>query len=321
MRGVCFLLGVILLLSGCSPYVDRNVPEPIRRGVEPVAGGKYLLYRPSSYDRKLAWPLVVVCHGGFPGSANKEIRAWTKLAEQHGFLVLAPDLMSTKGSSWRNPEVAAERQRSDERHILASIQHVRAGHNISDDRIFLYGWAEGAQIALYAGLRHPEIFRAVAIAKPKIQSAFLSGAAESVDPHQPIYLNYDTVDLLNRKPGIAAAEWIHSHHGDLIEDPAGPVRREDCGRVVDFMERTIKTRPWIQLRAATGAAEAPLERRFSAMCSFEPKRYRWSFGDGSESPIAQPVHLYSSAGTYRVSASITDPKGQDHVRTMKVTVP
>ena len=165
----------LLLATGCARYVDRNVPEPIRRGVEPVWGRPYELYRPSSYDRDRAWPLIIVAHSSFPDSANRQIRAWDQLAEAHGFLVLAPVLDSSSTSWRRRAADQLERLRRDERHILASLRHVRAGHNISDDRIFLYGWGQGGHAALHTGLLHPEVFRAVAVIQPAYEPGFLTG--------------------------------------------------------------------------------------------------------------------------------------------------
>ena len=96
-----FVAGGVLpiLFSGCSPYVDSRVPEPIRPVVEPVLGREYLLYRPSGYDKRLTWPLIVVCHGAFPDNPNRQIRVWTELAESDGFLVLALPSSPTPGSS------------------------------------------------------------------------------------------------------------------------------------------------------------------------------------------------------------------------------
>ncbi len=320
--GARFLILIAFAFAGgCSQYIDRNVPEPIRPGIEPQEGGEYLLYRPSSYDRKTTWPLVVVCHSGFPDSANKQIRAWTQLAESYGFLVLAPELTATRRVSKRKPEVQSSRQRSDRRHILASVRHVRAGHNISDDRIFIYGWSGGAQVALDTGLRNPQLFRAIAIAQPKLRTSILVAALERIDHHQPVYVNYDAVSLLTRKKGLEAIQWIRSHGGFLFEDPAGPVRRDQCERVVGFMQRTIQKRPWIQIRALTTSPDDPLERRFKVRCSFEPTHFRWAFGDGNESPVAQPTHRYASQGTYDVSVTVDGPGGSENHRSLELTVP
>src|SRR3990172_2443966 len=105
------LLMICLPLTGCSEYTDPNVPEPIRPFVEPQFGGEYLLYRPSSYDRNKAWPLIVVCHSSFPDSPNRRIRAWTQLAESHGFLLVAPRLTGEKKSWLRDANKENKRQR------------------------------------------------------------------------------------------------------------------------------------------------------------------------------------------------------------------
>ena len=43
--------------------------------------------------------------------------------------------------------------------------------------------------------------------------------------------------------------------------------------------------------------------------------WKWSFGDGETSEEQNPVHVYSSAGTYTVSLTV---KGSDEISTKKV---
>src|SRR3972149_5461108 len=132
-------LWISLSLPGCSQYIGPNVPEPIRPFIEPQFGDEYLLYRPSSYDRNKAWPVIVVCHSTFPDSPNRRLRAWTELAESQGFLLVAPRLTGNK-NSWISGAKKEKKPPDDETHILAVIQHVRAAHNVSDDRILIHGF-------------------------------------------------------------------------------------------------------------------------------------------------------------------------------------
>ena len=41
-----------------------------------------------------------------------------------------------------------------------------------------------------------------------------------------------------------------------------------------------------------------------------PYQYRWDFGDGEQSSLASPTHTYAANGTYAVSLTITDARGQ-----------
>ncbi|MBV1907855.1 MAG: PKD domain-containing protein [Kangiellaceae bacterium] len=48
--------------------------------------------------------------------------------------------------------------------------------------------------------------------------------------------------------------------------------------------------------------------------------YSWDFGDGNSSTSANPVHSYSTAGTYSVSLTVTDNEGASDTETQSVTV-
>ena len=51
-----------------------------------------------------------------------------------------------------------------------------------------------------------------------------------------------------------------------------------------------------------------------------PASFRWTFGDGGTSALANPTHVYAAIGTYSVGLSVTDTKGRTGVGTATVTV-
>ena len=308
-------------LPGCSQYIDPRVPEPIRPTLEPESGRDYLLYRPSSYDSNLAWPLVVVCPGSSPDSPNRQIRAWTELAESHGFLVAAPTLTVSKRGLSRDTSKYLARQRRDEAHILAVVRHVRGAHRISPERIFIYGWSAGAYAALYTGLRHPHLFRAVSIVQPRFNRLYLGDIEPLVDPYQPVHLHYSSADAITGKNGRHCVDWLHFIGADLREEPPGPVRRSDCAPTVTFFQRLIRQEPWIHIRAFRQAGADSLTVQFKLRCPFRPTRLRWQFGDGDESTIAEPLHVYGQSGTYRVTVTLHAPDHTPYVRSLDLTLP
>jgi len=310
-----------LVITGCSQYIDPNVPEPIRPFVEPQFGGEYLLYRPSGYDRNKAWPLIVVCHSTFPDSPNRRLRAWTELAESHGFLLVAPQLSGAKRSWSRDANEKRKRQGDDEAHILAVIQHVRAAHNISEDRILVHGFAAGAGAALRAGLRHPQIFRAISVTHPRFEPAELSDVGPWIDPYQPVYLSYSAADVITGKEGRLCADWLRAQGANLRDDTTGSAVGADSQRHVSFFQQVIRKEPWIHVTVAPTGLLNPLEQRFKLLSSVVPARFRWQFGDGDESPLAEPVHSFTKAGTYRVAVTVEWPKSEPHTRIVDLSVP
>jgi PKD repeat protein len=51
-----------------------------------------------------------------------------------------------------------------------------------------------------------------------------------------------------------------------------------------------------------------------------PYTYRWDFGDGGQSIAPNPTHTYAANGTYTVSVTVTDARGQTVTRTLEVAV-
>ena len=307
--------------AGCAQLHDPNVPEPIRQYLEPVHERDYLLYIPSRYDREHAWPLVVVCHSTFPDTAVRQMRAWTVAAESSEFIVAAPSLEASRGSSMRSAEDQIPLQRADEDYIVALVQHVRGAYNVSDDRIFIHGFARGAASALQAGFRHPEIFRAISLLQPNAKSGYLVDLSHGIDAHQPVYLNYSVDDVLRGKKAAKCVEWLRSHGADLREDPAGPARKNDVAGPVEFFERVIRKDPWIRVHTFAPSAGDPLEIQFRLRCSYQPRRVFWEFGDGETSSSDEPVHRYKEPGTYEVALTIAGAGNREDRRTLSLIVP
>ena len=314
-------IGIGLLTSGCSQFIDPNVPEPIRPYVEPEFGGEYLLYRPSSYNREQTWPLIVTCHAGFADSPNQRIRAWTQLAETHGFLVVAPKLGGTRKRWSVDAAKQIPLQRDDEKHVLATVRHVRAGHNISMDRIFIHGWAAGAYAAMHIGLRHPEIFRAVSLSQPAFEEDYLAEIGSAIDPYHPVAVDYSLIDTVTGKQASRCLDWLRARYVNVTEDTSGPARLGDSRGSLAFFQEVVRNMPWIRIRAFPDRDDQPMAIQFKLTCSFEPSRYRWAFGDGNQSGLPEPIHVYETPGTYRVAVTLDQPRSSSHQRTVNLMVP
>ncbi len=308
------LLGLLACNGyGCASLIDPSVPEPILQAVEPRYGGQYLLYRPAGYDRNQSWPLIVVCHGGFGDSPNKQLRQWTRLAESRGFLVVAPELTSAHRVSPKKAEAYIQQLQADEKHLLGVINHIRAGHNISKDRIFIAGWGKGVHAALHTGLRHPELFRAISLAQPKFIVEVMREADDDIDHAQPVYLQYSIDDILWGKKGQACATWLRSHGVTLDEDRTASTNTDGRRYDVEFFEDVIREHPWAVIRQLPVPGGGPLDVKFFLRTSLEPRRYEWTFGDGDSAPVAEPVHTYAKPGRYLVTVTIDNP-GQEPIR-------
>jgi dienelactone hydrolase len=322
VRRIAGLMLMILTgLSGCSQYIDPNVPEPILPLVEPGTGREYLLYRPSAYDAKLRWPLLVVCHGGFPDSPVRRVRDWTQLAEEKGFLVVAPSLSSASG--WMRPgaERQAQRLQQDESFILAVIRHVEAGHRISEERVLIHGWSGGAEAALYTGLRQPAVFRTVSVSNPRFDGGNLGDTALVTDVHQPVLVQRAVGDHFTGRQGEDCRDWLLGAGLNPEDGTVGLDGRTEARDVIAFIERSLRTRPWIQIRAFVPPGTSGETIQFKLRCSFVPKTYHWTFGDGASSVLAEPVHVYPTEGTYVVTATVRLAAEDEYTRAVELRIP
>jgi len=314
-------LTLMILGSGCASLIDPNGLEPIRANRDPEFGREYLLYRPSSYDREQAWPLVVVCPSSFPDSPNKRLRAWTQQAEQAGFLVVAPHLKGNRKDFPARAEKQVPLLRQDEQHILSAIRHVCAGHTISENRIFILGFSGGGHPALYTGLRHPEIFRAVSLAQPRFDQSYLANCVELIDPHQPVFVERNITDTVTGKHARRCIEWLQTRLENVKEDTTGGLEEASTQRHVEFLEDVLRTIPWIRIRALPGPDNNALAVQFKLHHSGKPQRYNWTFGDGGESTVAEPLHVYGEPGTFRVAVTVEDAQGKKSRRAIDLSVP
>ncbi|MCP4250524.1 MAG: PKD domain-containing protein [bacterium] len=312
----------LLTLTGCPQYRDPTVPGEIRHLTEPVHRGKYYIYVPTTYDPAKKWSLIVVAHGTVAfDTAKRQIRDWAKLAEEKQFIVVAPVLKGV--SAFLPPPVnrQLELQREDERRILACMHHVRGAYNIAPDRIFLTGWSAGNFAVLYTGLRHPDLFRALAVLQGNFDAAYLGEVGPVVDPFQPVYVLYGSSDVLTGRHGQRCVDWLNEHRAAVTQEEIAGAHKNHPKQAYAFFERVVRKVPWLHIRAITDDPANPLMVRFKIRSSFEPEAYAWSFGDGSTAPVATPTHVYPKQGKYTVTLDAQTPQGKVVRRAVEIDLP
>jgi PKD repeat protein len=67
--------------------------------------------------------------------------------------------------------------------------------------------------------------------------------------------------------------------------------------------------PVAEFDASNRTGDAPLSVVFQDLSSGDVTQYLWDFGDGQTSTERSPTHVYTEAGTYDVSLSVTGPWG------------
>jgi predicted esterase len=184
--------------SGKDPFQGRT--GDIKRHYLLNAAGEimpYRLYVPTSYTPGRAWPLVVALHGlgATEDSMFGPLYGIPKLAEQHGFIVVAPlgYRVDAGYGAFRAPGQASRRSDLSEQDVLEVLQLVRQQYKIDENRIYLMGHSMGGYGTWAVAADHPEIWAALGpisgggnpanIAKIKnIPEIVIHGDADNVVP-------------------------------------------------------------------------------------------------------------------------------------------
>ncbi len=313
-------LAIIAACGGCTLPGRSAGPGQLIETRDPLFQRPYLVYLPSHYGQQERWPLVVVCHGnGVFENARRQIDEWKRLAEKEGFLLAAPDLQRPRDFGSRKPsveQIIAE----DEGFLLSAVRSIRGAHTIDETRVFVAGNGTGAFPALYVGLRHPDLWRAICVRQPAFDADWLDPCLPFLDPYQPIQVLYCTGDHIGRKKAEACVAWLQDHDLNLtaIEEPG--THRRDPGAVFRFVTQVVRQQPWIRIHVRDHA-ENDMAISLVTRTSIEPRRVRWDFGDGTSSTELTPSHEFSRPGRYTVELSVWSSGGKPHVRQVEVRIP
>ena len=151
------LLGI---LTGCPVPQSQETPVP-QKYVEEQNGRHdgYYLYVPSTYTPDRAWPVVITLHGTYGwDSAWAQIREWKALAQEKGFIVVAPKLRSVQGILPVDKVLWTKDLATDDATILNMLDDVSAKYHVDPKAVLLTGFSAGGFPLYNTGLRHPERF-------------------------------------------------------------------------------------------------------------------------------------------------------------------
>ena len=87
---------------------------------------------------------------------------------------------------------------------------------------------------------------------------------------------------------------------------------------------TIMSVPTLNVACSANptSGTSPLSVQFTSTVSggLTPYTYSWTFGDGAISSAANPMHTYSSAGTYTVTLVVTDTETNQQIKSSTATI-
>lgn len=104
-------------------------------------------------------------------------------------------------------------------------------------------------------------------------------------------------------PGLVEGETYH------FAATSYDAARTESGFSNDISATTPYGPPAADFTAGATFGSAPLALNFVNSSTGSITGYAWTFGDGATSRAANPVHVYSVAGTYTITLTVTGPGG------------
>ena len=313
------LVAILAFVAGCPVTADLPSNGEIRDSRVRETGAKYYLFVPSHYTDRRSWPLVVLCHGTNPyDSAWAQMREWAKFAEDHDIIVAAPELNGVRGDFPPPPHKQLALQRQDEQTILGVVRALKASHRIADEAVFMAGWSAGGYDVLYAGLRNPHIFRALAVRQGNFDERYLEDVAGRLDRSQRILVYWGTSDPV-RPQSEASVKWLRDH-GMYVDTESKPGihRRLPVSIAWDYFKDIYRNTPWIRAMAIIADPASPRSVQFRLRAVPPARAARWEFGDGQTADGLTPRHEYEIAGQYDVTVKVQLENKKWYKRTLTV---
>ncbi|MCP5070180.1 MAG: hypothetical protein GY946_26735 [bacterium] len=154
------LLAFCLALFLATPAVSHAKEEAPKAGkvheLKSKAHGRaYSLIVPSAYAKKKSWPLVISSHGA-GGSGEGEMRSWQALANQHGFIVACPDMVTATNNRPTTSNLPGWKE--DDEVILSIHAEISSHFKVNSRAVMITGFSGGGNPSYHTGLGHPEVF-------------------------------------------------------------------------------------------------------------------------------------------------------------------
>ena len=207
----------------------------------------YALYVSSKVKPQEQSPLIIALHG-LGGSHTSLVRDRAiDLAEEHGYILVGPmgynsrgwygipDVPDLRGDAETDP---ANRDELSEKDVMNVLAMVREEFNIDDKRIYLMGHSMGGAGTLYLGVKHEDIWAAIAAIAP---AAFWVDPQSLVTvPDMPVFIVHGTedtvvqVDVSHRFVNVLQANEMDYEFQEIPDGDHGSVIPDGMPGIYDF---------------------------------------------------------------------------------------
>lgn len=145
---------------------------------------------PAGYDAATPTPLIVLLHGYTSSGAGQDsYMGFSAIADQYGFLLVAPDGDKEAGGDenrfWNASSACCNFYQSDvddSAYILDIINTAKQDFNVDPNRVYLVGHSNGGFMSYRAAYDHSESIAAIA------SLAGASHADERIPPANPVHV-------------------------------------------------------------------------------------------------------------------------------------
>lgn len=155
-----------------------GLPGRYDLGIDKVRDG--VLYVPASYKAGVAMPLLVWLHGA--GGSGNPSTTMTALADEFGFIVLAPD---SREWTW---DAILGQYGPDVEYLQRAMQQTVSRYSIDRARVWLGGFSDGASYSLSIGISYGDVFRKIFAGAPGVMQPI------EVNGKPPIFIAHGRQD-------------------------------------------------------------------------------------------------------------------------------
>jgi poly(3-hydroxybutyrate) depolymerase len=265
------LIRLIRLLPPAAPYTKKlEAKEPTQLSIDlpDSNGGKYYLFLPPEYNPQRAYPVLLLLHS-HRERADVLVKRWQEQAARHGYILAAP----VWGSGFRPVYEYAKEEHAV---VLDTLRDVRHKFNVDSDRVFLFGWEQGANAAFDIGLAHPDQFAGVLPMNGDCRgfpTAYASNAQ-----YLPFYIvEGDRNGALPKTTRGLFKEWMRSHYASLYFEYKGRSSEWYGGELpsmMDWMNRRKRIHPLKEMGRYHTSGVPGMGEEFKTMRTSD-NRYYW----------------------------------------------
>jgi pimeloyl-ACP methyl ester carboxylesterase len=293
--------------------LDKYEPTKLSIEVPDAESGKYFLQLPPEYNPQRSYPVLVLLQSNRE-KADVLLKRWQSEAARYGFILAAP--------LWgQGPKPVYQYSKSEHDVVLDTVRDLRRRFNVDSDRVFLFGWEEGANAAFDIGLSHPDQFAGVLPMNGTVTP--FSQCYWSNAQYLPFYVVEGDRNGGNPKAARGLfKEWLRGHYPSIYVEYKGRSSQLFLGEIpnmMDWMSRKKRVNPTKGLgRYHTGGG---VGEEFKTLRMSDNRFYWLSTDDiaskylSDESSFTRTTHAATLQATMAV-ANVSDIKTGARIATV-----